>query len=873
MPNLVSQLIIRMIDDVSGPSKTAGASLRGLGKSAKDLEKLSGTGLGKLGDAARKAAADINTLEKIGEFRSVKRGLQGASQAYHLAQQNARKLASEMANAGTVSATMAKAHARAVREVEKSKQAFMDQGNAVRTAGSALSAAGVSVNALAAAQARLRANVVATNAALTKQAQQAQQAEVRKQTLQTAGNAAGAYASYKTAAGVRKTAHTYREFDKESRATKAFGNFNEAEMKAIIDMAIHKSAGTRFNDIQWLEGAKEFGARGVKAPAIQGILPEAANLGQAMDVTLPESVKLMEGALFSFKRDISTMEKARAEARRSADMQVAAAKASGMNSDDIKQLYKYGAVGSSMSKIHEAALLAFGGLGKKVNIGGDEMGVAFREMASKLFTPTRKGREAMAAYGIDYSKYQTMPDKLDTGNFEKMIAQQYGVKLDAKSHGKVDQIFADKSITADATKFAVEIGKALEGQLGIKNAQDRNRVVGSAERFRQNSARDIDSTKLMMDIMESIKGGNLKLANEIFGSKQGTRIAAALGDPKLWADMVAKIKGAVDGQAEKIGVDRMAGFDGAVHRFNNSIKNLETAFGRAVDNDGKGGAVTGVVNSVAGMIQSFAELSKESHLAAGALAVAGGAATAVSSTFGLINKLFGDNGPALALTGSAVALGNSAAALNLAAARLGAAGGMPDVPGGKGKPGATAGKASFLSRILTGGALAGTATAVAGAVVGGPVAMNASREALIDSTPGANREDKIANVNGHRRANARAHRLIAGNDSLIRAGHDPDAAENRQHAARSRINGAAEAIKPKVDLSSVTKAEGDVTQAGQQMNTALSFTARPEVDLSALQAAEAALQRIKGLVAEIGGSVSRVGASVRSVYADYGVTE
>ncbi len=150
----------------------------------------------------------------------------------------------------------------------------------------------------------------------------------------------------------------------------------------------------------------------------------------------------------------------------------------------------------------------------------------------------------------------------------------------------------------------------------------------------------------------------------------------------------------------------MAGFDGAVSRFENAVKNLETAAGRGVDNNGNGGILTGTVNKIAELIQSFAELSKESHLAAGTLGVVGGSLTAVKTVFGLFNDLTGGNGAATSLSGSAYLLGKSALALEAAATSLGARGGggvAGTVAGG-----AAAGVgATVVSAIALGGAVVG----------------------------------------------------------------------------------------------------------------------------------------------------------------------
>ena len=71
----------------------------------------------------------------------------------------------------------------------------------------------------------------------------------------------------------------------------------------------------------------------------------------------------------------------------------------------------------------------------------------------------------------------------------------------------------------------------------------------------------------------------------------------------------------------------MAGFDGAVSRFEGAVKNLETAVGRGFDNDGKGGLLTKATNYLGRGTQWLAEQNPK--------VVAGGAAAAGAAGLGV----------------------------------------------------------------------------------------------------------------------------------------------------------------------------------------------------------------------------------------------
>jgi len=413
------------------------------------------------------------------------------------------------------------------------------------------------------------------------------------------GGGAVAFLAKRGAAAVKET---YREFDKVYRATSAFGGLSRAQMEPLVNQAIRGGATTKYNDIQWLEAHKELAQRGIHDPqSIMGLAEVAANLGQAFDLPLKESVQLLEGALFGFQKDVSTFAKAVENAGRTADIQVKAAKSSGMSPDDIRELYKYGATPAHLAGLSEETLLAFGALGKKANIGGDEMGVAFRALTGKLLSPTAKGREALAALGLNYSDYQSLPKRLNTAGFISLIAQNYGVSLDEGARSKLDAAFSNPAVFGSSA-FAAAVMDAVGGQTGASTASSKKKIAGAAERYRTNSRTGIDADRLFSDIMSRM-AGNIALSNAYFGEKQGARIATALQNEARFNDLVSVLTGQKPGFAGDIAAERMSGFDGAVSRFEGAIKNFETSVGRAND-----GVLTGFYNVAGQSIQHLAEL-------------------------------------------------------------------------------------------------------------------------------------------------------------------------------------------------------------------------------------------------------------------------
>lgn len=234
MGQLTSTLAIKLLDDVSGPAGKAAGALNKLGASGKDLSKLAGVSpeMGKL-------VAQLERLQamsgKITAFRDASRGLNQAGQSFRQARQEVTQLSAALEKARAKAAALEgvrtsgknptakadrEAAAREVAQLERqlraassrhdlAKGAFVDQGRAVRTLRSDLTAAGVSLRSLASAEASTKSSIDATTAALRKQgsALKKHEAEAREYERHAArhgaiGYAAGAAAGVVSAHGV-----------------------------------------------------------------------------------------------------------------------------------------------------------------------------------------------------------------------------------------------------------------------------------------------------------------------------------------------------------------------------------------------------------------------------------------------------------------------------------------------------------------------------------------------------------------------------------------------------------------------------------------------------------------------------------------------
>ena len=609
---------------------------------AKDATGATFAALGKKIDSIGKAAkssAQVDALAKIleraqAQMKAIdalqsKRETFGSARAkFRETQVAVEQAARAMRGAGGATKALKADYDKARAAVSRASTAFEKQKVAVLDAKRALEGFGTPVGRIASEQKRLKGVIDSTTVALERQARAGGAAGRR------GGHGGGSHGdtgalglvglgiAHGAGHFAHRVAETFGEFDKEERYARVVMGLDRAGMQPLVMQAIHGAAASRFNDIQWLESQRELAARGYNREQVMGFAPVAAQLGQAFDVSMPEGVKLLEGALLGFKKNTSTGAAAAASAQRTADLQVKASKISGMTAEDIQQAYKYAAAPAQMAGLSEEQMLAFAAIAKKANMPGDESGTAIRALAKNMLTPTSGAQVAMRAAGVDFNSYQKMPGSLNTAGFVDMVARQYGVKLDGKAVGGLDSIFHNKGLIGNASAFMPAVLAILNDTLGGDDAKSKHKIAGLASRYRDSSSLGVDTNGLMTAVMTAM-AKNPALANSIFGSKQGGRIFTALGDPKFFGHMMDELQNKSQGFAQKVSDARMEGFYASVQKLTNSVLNVETAMGRAFDTP-----MTGLTTAVAGFAQHLAEanpiiLRTGSYFAAAGAAVAG----------------------------------------------------------------------------------------------------------------------------------------------------------------------------------------------------------------------------------------------------------
>ena len=389
--------------------------------------------------------------------------------------------------------------------------------------------------------------------------------------------------SVKSFAGA--SAVTYRSFDDLVRYQRAIMGISPDEQKPFISQALSMGSKTPYNDIQVLEAQLSLVQRGVNKDFVRPIVEVASQYAQAMNASLPEAAKTIEGIIFSTGKSVEDAESALKVAKSTVDRAVKLAKIGGLDDEDIRQLYKYGGQSGSVGGLSDGTFGAMAALMRRSNIRGDEAGVAIRAIAGRLVSPTTKALAAYNTMGIDVSKYMPAGTSMSADTVSQMVKQKFGKTLTRSQMAKLgglfddpDQIGSMESFSTGATDILKSSFLNKKGKLGVQDSQKLSKALNEYYRL---SVSKFDSEGLLRAIIAS--NPSLAQANSIFGVQQGGRFMSIGGHLHEFEDYKKKLDTVPEGFAQSIGDERMGGFAGALTRAEGAVKNFETALGRAHD--------------------------------------------------------------------------------------------------------------------------------------------------------------------------------------------------------------------------------------------------------------------------------------------------
>lgn len=591
------------------------------------------------------------------------------------------------------------------RAVDIASKAYEAQKTAVLADRRALEQLGVPLKEATAHQERLRAAVLATNAAMDKQkAKQERRAGVADRVARAGAIAgAGLIAAHRVKALSTSAVVAAAEFDIASRKQREFTDISAADQASILTPQAKKiGQDTQFTNLdvvkaqtKAMQGLPSNLTGRIKAEVAEGILENVKNYALVMEGDLATSAEAIRAYLQTTNKDISTKQKALAEANKATNQLVKMAKLGGMSDEDVQGFIKFAVASGTAAGLTPESLLSLAALARRGGLRGDEAGVFVRAAASKLVAPTKGGRAALNAAGINYSDYVKMPGGLDVDRLENQFKQDLGIGFTPAVREALQKALADPDIIGDRGAFTQAVTEAVDPLFGKKadgsmRASDRQKIARSAGTFHKVSAASVDVEALLNKIMSSDM--TLAQLNEFFTAKHGGKGAITQRQRDEYVAARNDLKKAGDDPdfAKRKADEIMAGLGGSFERLKGSVENLTLSIGQAWE-----GTLKPAFEGFGNALDWISNLPKPLAMG-GSLAVGGGM---IGGATWLTSKLMGGFG----LSASAVALDSSAAALTAAAARLGVAG----VAGGAASAaGTAAGSAAAGASLWASGAAA-----------------------------------------------------------------------------------------------------------------------------------------------------------------------
>nr|USU31595.1 phage tail tape measure protein [Methylobacterium sp. OTU13CASTA1] len=708
MATRTAHLVARLTDEVSGPAAKMAAGLKQAAAQAEALTRLSGKG------GTGKFASDLRNL--------------GASVSQIDAVTAAMKRYAQQIGASGNRADWTKDHRAQMRTWETSTVASLKSVIAAeREAGRA---AGEMASAQLAAAVKAGEAARIQRKAATEQVRAHREAvrERRREAATTIVSGAGLIAAHKGKKIGLDSVQSAADFDEAVRKQRVFTDITPDDQASLLTQAKRVGQETKFSneDVVKAQTASMQGLPAnfspqLKAAVAEGIVENVKYYATLMETDLKDGAEVIRSYLSQTGKDISTKEKAVAEANKATNQLVKMAKLGGMSGDDVGQFVKLAMSSGSTAGLTTDSLMSLAALAKRGGLRGDEAGTFVKTSAGKLVSPTKKGLAAFNAAGIDHSRFKKMPDQLSTSALEGQFRMDMGKGFTPAIRKRLDAINADKGLIGDQGRYTQAVvgavgdilGKTKKGTVRASDAQTAAKAVGA---YHKVAAQSVDVEGLLDALMKS--NATLAQLNAIFTGAHGGKAAITARQWEEFKASRAEIAKAGDDPdyAKKKSDEVMAGVYGAVENLKGSWQNLINTIGTANE-----GLIKSTADMLGNAVDSFSKLDKTTQQA---LSLAGGGAALAGGAYGAFNlgkALLGFGGGAAALTGSAAALTTSAGLLDAAALRLAGGGIGAGIGAGAGAAagGAAAGGAAVGGVSL---GLGGSAVAV-GALAGGALDM------------------------------------------------------------------------------------------------------------------------------------------------------
>ncbi len=411
------------------------------------------------------------------------------------------------------------------------------------------------------------------------------------------GAGAAAVTGYRAKEFGKKAVVSAAEFDIGIRKQREFVDIpKDIQDRVLTPQAKKIGQDTQFSNLDVVKAQTKamqglpssFDAK-LRAEVGAAMVEQVKNYALTMEADLAGSAEAIRTFLQTTGKDISTKEKAVAEATRATNLMVKMAKLGGMNDEDVQQFMKFGAATGTAAGLSDTSLGALGAVGRRGGLRGDELGVFVRAISSKLVSPTSKGLDALTAAGIDYNKFTKMPGGLSVDNLGALQQRRFGKNLSGDQRSRLADLLEDPDVVGNKEAFTEQVSQILaEGfdktQGGKTKAQDSQKIAKMVGDFHKLSTESVDSEGLLNEVMSNPKM-SIALLNALFTDKHGGKGSILA---KMWPEFRAS-----KGELDKVGNDPdfakrkadeiMGGLGGDLVRAKGSLENFTLAVGQAVE--------------------------------------------------------------------------------------------------------------------------------------------------------------------------------------------------------------------------------------------------------------------------------------------------
>lgn len=645
MTSRTASLRLQLIDAVSGPSKSAAGSLKGLDATISKLGKGASPEVQRLVkqlDHLRKKSGAIEN------FADTRRGLKDVGLALKGARGELTRVEAALKATATPTKKLQQDLLRAKSAVKGATDAFNMQKQSVSAAERVIRSFSVSsAQNLTNSQKQIRSQVAQTIREIRRLKQEEEKKPPRNPrdgvTRGLGSTILGGYAAYEGKNLAQRSFFEAVEFNRVAAYQAALGDLGDEDRAKLNRQAEKIGGDTRFSNADVVTAQTTVLQRGIRdTQTIMDLTKNVTDYALAMGVTLEEAADTVTGSALSKRIDLKDTK----AIGNFVDFMVWMAKNGGMSDEDVRQFVKYGGAPTTGAKLPDEYMAAMGMILRRSNVRGDEAGVFARAAASKLVAPTKKGRDALTSMGIDYNAF-TAIDSMNADGVGIMMKNNFGVRLTDEMKAAVKDLidngeFMDpetglnRSVISDSGEFVTQmsdiLGPLFADRKGNVAAADAKALAKALADYQKYSVDSVDATGLLNAIAASNPTlGNL---NAFFTDKQGGRANMIFQQWPLFQEMLQKMQNTPSGVANKIGTEANAELFGDWTKLVGTFETTLTRVGQDFEE-----VTRPLINFTNGVLDGFLQLDKTTRqliVAFGAAAVTFGAFAAGKGLLGLL---------------------------------------------------------------------------------------------------------------------------------------------------------------------------------------------------------------------------------------------